>query len=156
MGAKTIKPVIDFVGLPSEPAWYIVITQHNKEYTFVGDLCEKLEVQGLRDKIVECIIPVREVEVTKTNKQGKSVTKIEKDKMCALPNYVFVKAVMGEDVWDYLRQRKGVSTVKTTGGFPDVLTEEEVNNVKIMCDLIDKKDRIEEYFDKLEKSKKSN
>ena len=50
-----------------------------------------------------------------------------------LDNYVYVKAIMDESVWDYLRTTAGVATVIAPGGHPGVTSEEDIKKMKILC-----------------------
>lgn len=128
---KTVKPVIDLTGLPKEPAWYLVSTLYNNEDKYAENLKMGLEAKGLADKIIEIFVPIRrdckEVENRKGVKELKEVrTKI-------LDNYVYVKAIMDESVWDYLRTTAGVATVIAPGGHPGVTSEEDIKKMKILC-----------------------
>lgn len=128
---KITKPVIDLEGLPDVPAWYLVVTQFNKEEKYAQNLEEGLEVKNLQNKIVEWFVPIKTELVTTVDKKGNTVTKPKKVKI--LDNYVYVKAVMDESVWDYLRTRTGASTVLAPGGIPSITPEEDINRMKAIC-----------------------
>jgi transcription antitermination factor NusG len=128
---KITKPVIDLEGLPTEPAWYLVATRYNSEEKYARDLLDGLKASGLSDYIVECFLPIRAEVVETTDKKGKVKTKIVKTKI--LDNYVYVKAIMNETVWDYLRTRLGASTVLAPGGIPSITPEEDVERMKMLC-----------------------
>jgi transcription antitermination factor NusG len=128
---KITKPVIDLEGLPAEPAWYLVATRFNSEEKYARDLMDGLKASGLEDKIVECFVPIKAEIVEIADKKGKVKTKTIKTKV--LDNYVYVKAIMDGNVWDYLRTRLGASTVLAPGGIPSITPEEDVERMKMLC-----------------------
>lgn len=128
---KITKPVIDLEGQPTEHSWYPVVTKYNYEQAYVSDVIKGLEAKGLQDKIIDWVVPIREdIEIVVT-KTGKEKEKKVKEKI--YPNYVFVKAIMNEEVWDYLRTRSGASTVLAPGGIPCCISEEEIEKIKELC-----------------------
>lgn len=116
MAKPTAKPVIKLEDAPKERAWYVVITQYNREQACAIDIELGLEAKGLKDSIFECVVPINFE---------------RKEKI--YPNYVFVNAIMSEDVWNYLRTRRGVATVLAPDGVPSTVTDEEVQKTKILC-----------------------
>lgn len=135
MGKAMLPPAINLEDVPKGPAWYMVIAKHNMEYQFENDLMAGLKDYELEDKVLDILLPIREVKVTKTNKKGieKVTTKIER---IYVNNYVFVNAIMTPKVWDYIRTRKGVSMIYAPSGEPSVLNEIEIQNIKQLCGLI--------------------
>lgn len=116
MAKATSKPVIRLEDAPKGRAWYVVTTQYNCEHAYAVDVELGLEAKGLKDNIFECVVPI-------------NLERKEK----LYPNYVFVNAIMNEDVWNYLRTRRGVSTILAPDGTPSTVTDEEVQNIKILC-----------------------
>lgn len=131
---KTIIPSINMKGLPSEPTWYLVITKYNHEDAFAKDLMKGLKDYKMEDMIVDCCSFLEEIQEEKINKKGevKIKTTINKPFM----NYVAVKAIMNNDVWNYIRTRKGVAAIYAPDGTPAVLHEDEICNMKYTCGLM--------------------
>lgn len=129
---KITKPIIDLEGQPTEPSWYPIVTKYNCEQSYLKQVLEGLKGKGLEEKIVDTFAPIREYTVITTTKTGKEKERLKKEKI--LPNYAFVKAVMSEEVWDYLRTRNGASTVLVTGGIPCCISEEEIEKMKKLCE----------------------
>lgn len=128
---KITKPIIDLEGLPEVPAWYLVATKFNHEEKYAENLALGLEAKNLTEKIVEWFVPIKVEEIETTNKKGETVIKSKKVKI--LDNYVYVKAVMDESVWDYLRTTAGASTVLAPGGIPSVTPDADVERMKALC-----------------------
>ena len=128
---KITKPVIDLEGLPEVPAWYLVATKHNYQEKYAENLEMGLEAKNMSNKIVEWFVPIKEEEVETVNEKGVTTVKTKKTKI--LENYVYVKAVMDEFVWDYLRTTVGAAAVIAPGGRPAITTEEDIDRMKALC-----------------------
>ena len=128
---KITKPVIDLEGLPEVPAWYLVATKYNYQEEYAKNLAMGLEAKNMTNKIVEWFVPIKYEQVEVTNKKG--VTTLKEKKVKVLENYVYVKAVMDEFVWDYLRTTVGAATVIAPDGRPAITLEEDVNRMKALC-----------------------
>ena len=48
----------------------------------------------------------------------------------ALSNYIFIKCVLDEGLWNLLRTTTGVAVIPTTGGFPVAISEQEIKKMK--------------------------
>ena len=103
---KTIIPSINMTGLPSEPTWYLVITKYNHEDAFAKDLLKGLKDYRMEDKIIDCCTFLEEIQEEKVNKKGELKVKVKVNK--PFMNYVAVKAIMNNDVWNYIMMRKEV------------------------------------------------
>lgn len=128
---KITKPVIDLEGLPDVPVWYLVATKYNNEQEYARNLEMGLEAKNMSNKIVEWFVPIKYEQVEVTNKKG--VTTIKEKKVKILENYVYVKAIMDEFVWDYLRTTIGAATVIAPDGRPAITSEEDINRMKALC-----------------------
>jgi transcription antitermination factor NusG len=131
---KTIIPSINMTGLPSEPTWYLVITKYNHEDAFAKDLLKGLKDYRMEDKIIDCCTFLEEIQEEKVNKKGELKVKVKVNK--PFMNYVAVKAIMNNDVWNYIRMRKGVAAIYAPDGTPATLTDSEIDNMKLTCGLI--------------------
>lgn len=130
---KITKPVIDLEGQPVQPSWYLVATNYNNEEFFERNLKDGLSVRGLEDKIVECFVPIKHVKLIVKALKNVELTEEEEEyieNIKCLRNYVYVKAIMDEAVWDYIRTTKGVSTIMAPDGIPFDTPEEKVNELK--------------------------
>lgn len=126
---KITKPVINLEGQPTEPAWYLIATNYNNEEFFERNLKEGLAIRNLEDKIVECFVPIKHVKLVLSALKNMNLTEDEEEKLeqiKSLRNYVFVKAIMDESVWDYIRTTKGASTILAPDGIPYYTAEEKV------------------------------
>lgn len=152
MGKKT-KPVIDLEGQPTEPSWYLIATNYNNEEFFERNLKESLAIRNLEDKIVECFVPIKHVKLIVSSLKGIELTEEEQEKLeqiKALRNYVFVKAIMDETVWDYIRTTKGASTIMAPDGIPFDTPESKVLELKEkVCAYATCKDDILKAYGKL-------
>lgn len=128
---KITKPVIDLEGLPDVPAWYLVATKYNYQEEYAKNLEMGLEAKNMSNKIVEWFVPIKYEKVETVNKKG--VVSYKDKKVKILENYVYVKAVMDEFVWDYLRTTVGAATVIAPDGRPAITLEEDVNRMKALC-----------------------
>lgn len=130
---KIIKPVINLEGQPTEPSWYLIATNYNNEEFFERNLKEGLHIRGLEDKIIECFVPIKHVKLILSALKNMELTEDEEEKLeqiKSLRNYVFVKAIMDENVWDYIRTTKGASTILAPDGIPYDTAEEKVLELK--------------------------
>ena len=130
---KKVKPVIDLEGQPTEPSWYLIATNYNNEEFFERNLKENLSIRKLEDKIVECFVPIKHVKLVMSSLKGIELTEDEQEKLeqiKALRNYVFVKAIMDEAVWDYIRTTKGASTILAPDGIPYDTAESKIVELK--------------------------
>ena len=130
---KKVKPVIDLEGQPTEPSWYLIATNYNNEEFFERNLKENLSIRNLEDKIVECFVPIKHVKLIVSALKGVELTEDEQEKLeqiKSLRNYVFVKAIMDEAVWDYIRTTKGASTILAPDGIPYDTHESKIVELK--------------------------
>ena len=128
---KITKPVINLETLPKEPVWYTVITQHNCEESYIKHMIEGLKANNLDDVIVDWSAPIKTTTKTTVTKTGKENVKTVKEKI--YPNYTFVKAIMTDRVWDYLRTRNGASTILAPDGTPLYMYDDEIDRIKAQC-----------------------
>lgn len=145
MGQKMPIVRIDLSACPQKPAWYTVVTIYNYEKKYAEDLMKGLKNSGLEDKIVDVVVPIRETKYTTTTKTGKISEKVKIEKV--MPLYVFVKAIMDEQVWEYLRNLTGAHTILAAGGCPSIMDDNDIYKIKDACGLLDeeKKTRKEDF-----------
>lgn len=136
MGQKMPVVRIDLSHCPTNAAWYTVVTLYNYEKKYAEDLQKGLVNAGLEGKIIDVIVPFKETEYEAVTKTGKRSKKIKVEKV--MPLYVFVKAYMCEEVWDYMRNTTGAHTILAAGGTPSIMTDAEAIKIKEVCGILDK------------------
>jgi transcriptional antiterminator NusG len=103
--------------------WYVIRTATGKEEKVKAALENRVEALGLRDKIVEVLVPVeKELRPVKGRKQ------IVKRKV--FPGYILVNMVMDNETWNIVRSTPGVRGFVSAGSEPLILSEEEVQRIK--------------------------
>jgi len=146
MGQKMPVVRIDLSACARKPAWYTVVTIYNYEKKYAEDLMKGLKNSGLEDKIVDVVVPIRETKYTTTTKTGKISEKVKIEKV--MPLYVFVKAIMDEQVWEYLRNLTGAHTILAAGGCPSIMDDSDIHRIKDVCGLLEKEKKTrKEDFD---------
>lgn len=136
MGQKMPVIRIDLSSCPTGAAWYTVVTLYNYEKKYAEDLMKGVKNAGLEGKILDTVVAFRETEYTTITKTGKESKKVKVEKV--MPLYVFVKAVMDEQVWEYLRTTTGAHTVLAAGGCPSIMSDADIYKIKEACGLIEK------------------
>lgn len=136
MGQKMPVVRIDLSNCPSDAAWYTVVTLYNYEKKYAEGLLSGLTNSGLEGKITEVVVPFKETEYETTTKTGKKTKKTKVEKI--MPLYVFVKAYMCEQVWDYMRNTPGASTILAANGAPSIMDNSEVIKIKNICGITEK------------------
>jgi transcriptional antiterminator NusG len=136
MGQKMPVIRIDLSSCPKQAAWYTVVTLYNYEKKYAEDLMKGVKNAGLEGKILDTCVAIRETEYTTATKSGKTNKKVKVEKI--MPLYVFVKAIMDEQVWDYLRNTTGAHTVLAAGGCPSIMTDKEILKIKEACGLLER------------------
>ena len=134
MGQKMPAVQINIKDVSEKPQWYVVVTKFNYEKKFAGDLQLGLKNSGLDQNIKEIVVPLKETQVTSLTKTGKTrkTTKVEK----IYPSYVFVKAIMNETVWNYIRATAGCATILATGADLVIMSERDIDQIKELCGII--------------------
>ena len=130
MGQKMPPVQIEMNDLAGSPRWYTIVTKHNYEQKFATDLEKGIKNKNITN-IKDIFVPFFEEKVDKILKDGKVKTSIKIHKI--YPNYVFVKAIMTEDIWTFIRKTSGCSTILATGPTPCTMTESEIKKIKLAC-----------------------
>ncbi|MBC7328012.1 transcription termination/antitermination factor NusG [bacterium] len=106
-----------------EKQWYLVRTATGKEEKVRIAIENKVEALGLKDKIVEVLVPIeRELRPIRGKKQ------IVKRKV--FPGYILVNMVMEPDTWKLIKSTPGVVGFVSAGSEPLTLADEEVERIK--------------------------
>ena len=136
MGQKMPVIPVNFENVSKKPCWYTIVTKFNYEAKFVNDLYAGLKNIGLEDNILEVVIPNKEHRETVIDKKGKKKEKVTIEKV--MPLYVFVKAIMTERVFYYLRNTAGCANIMAASGSLLIMTDDEINKIKQQCGLLEK------------------
>lgn len=144
MGQKMPAFQINMNDLSKQPRWYIIVTKTNYEYKFERDLKERTIGMNCQEYIHEIFVPICETLSEKTLKSGKTKYTIKQDKI--YPAYVFVKAVMNEEIWNLIRKTPGCATILATGETLVTMNDFEINEIKSICTKVnlDEVNKVEE------------
>jgi len=103
--------------------WYVIHTYSGHETKVAAALRQRAESLGLKDKILDILVPTQEkIEV----KEGKKETIKEK----IFPGYILVKMVLDDHSWLAVRSTPGVTSFVGVGNRPTPLPEEEVKTIQ--------------------------
>lgn len=109
--------------LGDQGKWYIVHTYSGHENKVSKALRQRAETMGFADKIIDIIVPTREI--TKVN-QGKKQQVQEK----IFPGYILVKMVLTDETWILVRTTPGVTAFIGAGNKPTPISEKEVEAIQ--------------------------
>ncbi len=112
--------------------WYVVQVVSGQEKKVKKTLEDNLDSQGMRDLVVEVLVPTENVAEVKQGQQ-----KISEKKLW--PGYILVKMNLTDDAWMYVKNTNGVLDF-LGGGKPAALQQKEVD--AILSDLEEKKQAV--------------
>jgi transcriptional antiterminator NusG len=118
--------------------WYIVQTYSSQEYKVQQRIQQVITEKSLEDKIFRVLVPEEETIEIKNNKRVERVSKI-------YPGYIFIEAIMSEDIWFEIRRISGVAKIVGTKNAPTPVTEDEI--LRILRKIGDKTKKIEVDFE---------
>jgi transcription antitermination factor NusG len=128
----------------------MLVTKFNYEEKAIENIQESIAGTELTDFIIDYYVPIKYTKERIKLADGEFKTKIHKTKG-ALSNYIFVKCILTETVWNLLRTTSGVAVIPTVGGFPVPISEQELNKIK---EQQKPEGFTDEEIEKLEKKKK--
>lgn len=126
--------IINLDGISIFPRWYTVVTKYNYEAKLAENLLSGAEKAGLGNKIFEVLVPIKTTIETKINSKNKKVEQKKHEKI--YPLYIFIKTIMCGEVWNYIKNTEGSSTILAPGGIPLAIEEDEIIKIKEQCGLI--------------------
>ncbi len=118
--------------------WYIMQCYSSQEYKVRTRIDQAVEEFGLQDQVLRVLVPEEETIEIKNNKRIERVAKI-------FPGYVFVEAIMDENLWYELRRITGVAKFVGTKNGPSPVSDEEI--LKVLRKIGDKTKKIEVDFE---------
>ena len=104
--------------------WYIAHTYSGYENKVKANIEATVQSRNMEDIILEVIVPMHEVEETKSGKRTTTLKKI-------FPGYVLVKMFMTDESWFVVRNTRGVTGFVGPGSKPVPLTPDELVNLGI-------------------------
>lgn len=109
---------------PQTPGhWYVIHTYSGHENKVAAALRQRIEAQGLEDKIYDILVPTQDkIQV----KDGKKETVKEK----IFPGYILVKMTLDDESWLSVRTTPGVTAFVGTGNKPTALPDTEVELIQ--------------------------
>lgn len=98
--------------------WYVVNVHSGSEKKVAEAIREKVEKNGLSEKIVEVLVPTHEVMEVRRGKKTMAEKKF-------FPGYVLVKMELTEDAWYLIKNISKVSGFLGSRGKPSPISEAE-------------------------------
>ncbi len=106
----------------SELHWYVVHTYSGHEQKVAEALKQRVEAFGLKDQIVEMLVPTQEKIIIDA---GKKKTIRER----LFPGYVMVRMILSDSTWGAVRNTTGVTGFVGVGAKPTPLPPHEVDAI---------------------------
>lgn len=121
-----------------EKKWYVLQTLTGQEDRAKQAIEDTINVEGLRERVLQVLVPMEEtVEI----KGGKRVEKVRK----MFPGYVFVEMILEEATWYHIRQTAGVARFIGTKVKPTPVSDKEMQRV---LKQLGKEERLEVNFER--------
>lgn len=129
MFKRIVLGKVDLSNVPNKYRWYTIVTQFNYEAKYIQNVKEAVEGTELEKYISDYYIPIKYTKKQVTLVDGTKKDKIHKVKG-AFSNYVFIKCILTERIWNLLRGTTGVAVIPTVGGIPQCLTQYDIDKIK--------------------------
>ena len=126
---KIILGSVDLSDVPRKYMWYAVVTQFNYEEAYIRNLKDSVADSPLADLISEYYIPIKYTKEKVHLVDGSTKDKIHKVKG-SYSNYVFVKCILTEALWNRLRTTTGAAVIPTVGGIPTPIPDEDIEKIR--------------------------
>ncbi len=114
----------------SEPKWYVVHTYSGHENKVKANIEKIVENRGMKDIILEVVVPTEEVTEIKNGKRTVKTRKI-------YPGYTIVKMYMTDESWYVVRNTRGVTGFVGPASKPVPLTDYEVYSMGLEKKVIE-------------------
>ena len=102
--------------------WFIVHTYSGFEERVRGNLTQRIDALGMREKFGEIKIPTETLVEMKSGKKREVQRKF-------FPGYILVEMEMSDDAWHLVKNTPTVTGFVGTGKKPTPLTQEEVDQI---------------------------
>lgn len=120
---------VDLSNVSEGFAWYTIVTYFNSEEVVVRAIREKFINSPLGKNINEIYLPMKYVKEKIHLQDGMTKEKTKKVKG-AFANYIFIRCILTEGLWNALRSVQGISIILTTGGIPEPIDDEAVAKIR--------------------------
>jgi len=120
---------VDLSGVENKYHWYPVVTLFNHEEAFARNFKEAVTGTSLESLVNEVYVPTKLSKEMVTLKDGTKKERIH-HKLGAYSNYVFVRCILTESLWNRLRTTSGVAVILSTGGIPSPIADKEIKKIK--------------------------
>ena len=97
--------------------WFVIHTYSGHENKVKAALKQRMDSLGMKDKIIEIIIPTKKVMTIRREKKEEINEKL-------LPGYIMVKMVMDDDSWLLVRTTPGVTSFVGAGVKPTPISQD--------------------------------
>lgn len=108
--------------LEKRPRWYIVHTYSGHENKVAKTLMQRVESMGFKDRILEVLVPTKEIVKVRGGKK-----ETVKEKIFA--GYIFVKMNLDDEAWLLVRTTPGVTSFVGTQNKPTPVRDDEVEAI---------------------------
>lgn len=105
-----------------ETKWYVVHTYSGYENRVAGSLKQRIESMGLDKKILEILIPTRNVVKVSGGKKEEVSEKI-------FPGYLLIRMILDDESWLAVRTTSGITGFVGVGNRPTAISEKEVETI---------------------------
>lgn len=102
--------------------WYVVHTYSGHENRVATALKQRIDSMGLSKKILEVLVPTRNVVRVSGGKKEEIAEKI-------FPGYILVKMYLDDESWLAVRTTSGITGFVGVGNRPTAISEKEVENI---------------------------
>ncbi|MBA4119072.1 MAG: transcription termination/antitermination protein NusG [Candidatus Puniceispirillum sp.] len=106
----------------TKPRWYVLHVYSGSEKKVAEAILEQAEKKGLRDKILQVLVPTEEVVEIK---KGEKVT----SERNFFPGYLLVQMHLQDDSWHLVSNTPKVTGFLGSGGKPSIVSEAEVKRI---------------------------
>lgn len=103
--------------------WYVVHTYSGHEGKVAATLKQRIQSQGLGDKILDILVPTQEKIEIKEGKKNKVQEKI-------FPGYLLIRMLLDDTTWLAVRTTPGITSFVGTSNRPTPLADDEVQTIK--------------------------
>ena len=111
-----------------EALWYVVHTYSGHEMKVSQALKQRIASMNLEDKILDIVVPTRNMVVVRQGKKAEVKEKI-------FPGYILVKMILDDTSWLAVRTTQGVTAFVGTSNKPTPISDHEVEAIKKFMEL---------------------